>query len=503
MSGIAVLADGQPIDELSEEGPWEVSGVALGPPGMRTFGVSETPRIWPADTLRDAAELLSGRPVVKNYHSLGGQAPADDVIGEVTSTGFDESLGIVFKGEITDREIAEKVAQGYLDVSPVAGIAQEREDDEAEAFVVEEISGFRDLAVVADGASAGAEIELGAGSNPAVAALSQAALTGGGLDVDGTVQEALQRSQARTPSYAGTETSEWSAPSLADYLSGYDQLPNDVSSIDDLTSDDRSLIASKTLLGEADGETFDELAFFPVVNPSTDNLNANALRAVLSGRGSQADIPADALESARTVASRLLSDEFDTDDDETEGGAAQAPARSEAGPRPEGFRAALERELSLKTPDRCRTIKDGSKVITVAETPVAQDILGVDGTTKRDIRADPLARQAVGIEDDDTVVETTDIAEDDVARHALGLAPAAGERDDSPADAAGAVPDTSDHPEGCRCGRCVDTIDVSTDSVARQALGLEPTNPPSDGAEAAAKEEGTDTDAPGGGTSPE
>jgi len=110
-------------------------------------------------------------------------------------------------------------------------------------------------------------------------------------------------SQARTPSYSGTNSASWSRPALEDY--GFD-----VASIDDLTGAQRTQIAEGSLLGDTNAETYSELSFFPVVSPGGE-LNENALVAVLGGRGAQADIPASALESARTVARRLLNEEFD------------------------------------------------------------------------------------------------------------------------------------------------------------------------------------------------
>lgn len=113
-------------------------------------------------------------------------------------------------------------------------------------------------------------------------------------------------SQARTPEYDGTTSSSWSAPSFSDY-------DVDGDSVEDLSADDRSFIASHTLLGDPDADTFDDLQVFPVVEPGSRNLNENALDAVLSGRGAQADIPESALESARAVATTLLEEEFDRD----------------------------------------------------------------------------------------------------------------------------------------------------------------------------------------------
>lgn len=115
------------------------------------------------------------------------------------------------------------------------------------------------------------------------------------------------RSTARTPDYSGTTSSDWNAPSLGDY--GYD-------SVENMSADEKSEVASHSLLGDTNADTFDELQFFPVVEPSSGNLNENALRAVISGRGSQADIPQDAKDSAQNKARNLLREEFDMGEEE-------------------------------------------------------------------------------------------------------------------------------------------------------------------------------------------
>jgi hypothetical protein len=136
------------------------------------------------------------------------------------------------------------------------------------------------------------------------------------------IYEGLQRQQARTPDFSGTQDADWSTPTLGEYLRGYDSLPgpDEVDSVEDLSQDGRSLIARKSLLGEPSAETLRELRFFPVVDPATDELNRRALGAVRSGRGDQADIPDDARASAQRVAGRLLNDEFgaEVDVDATE-----------------------------------------------------------------------------------------------------------------------------------------------------------------------------------------
>lgn len=125
--------------------------------------------------------------------------------------------------------------------------------------------------------------------------------------------EELLLSEARTPEYEGTEESSW-GDIPADTLSHYtENLDYDADTWDDLTEEQRSTIASHTLLGEASADTSEGGIFFPVVNASTGDLNRGALEAVRSGRGQSADIPSSTYESAFAIAGRLLNEEFDSD----------------------------------------------------------------------------------------------------------------------------------------------------------------------------------------------
>ena len=112
-------------------------------------------------------------------------------------------------------------------------------------------------------------------------------------------------STARTPDYSGTSTGEWSRPRFEDF--GFEE-----GSVNDLTDEQKRRVASISLLGDPQADSFSEMTFFPVVDADGD-LYENALDAVLGGRGAQADIPADALESARAKARSLLESEFDRD----------------------------------------------------------------------------------------------------------------------------------------------------------------------------------------------
>lgn len=126
-----------------------------------------------------------------------------------------------------------------------------------------------------------------------------------------------KRSTARTPKYSGTETVSWAdvTKSFEAYRDGYykntgtskpDEVPSSVSAA---PSAMKTWIASKTLLGEASASTVSDLISFPVVNPSTNKLNAGALRAAIS-RAPQASISGEAKNSIQRVARRLLAREF-------------------------------------------------------------------------------------------------------------------------------------------------------------------------------------------------
>lgn len=127
-------------------------------------------------------------------------------------------------------------------------------------------------------------------------------------------------SKARTPSYSGTESTSWDGVTktvqafASAWMKHGGKMPQGgmPKKISDMPAACLAWIAGKTLLGDPKADNPGDLMMFPVVNPNTNKLNAGALRAVLSGRGAQADIPASALGSARNVARRLLEKEFST-----------------------------------------------------------------------------------------------------------------------------------------------------------------------------------------------
>ncbi len=109
------------------------------------------------------------------------------------------------------------------------------------------------------------------------------------------------RSTARTPTYSGTTTGEWSRPDLEDY--GYE-------SVEDIPDDANPHPAEHSLLGEKDGETWDEVSVLPVVD-SNGNLNKSGLESAKTYASQVEGISQDTVENAKEKANQLLRDEFE------------------------------------------------------------------------------------------------------------------------------------------------------------------------------------------------
>lgn len=118
---------------------------------------------------------------------------------------------------------------------------------------------------------------------------------------------------ARRPTFSGTESTTWNAPTFAIYVSALHAGSTPPASVSAASAALKRQIAAHTLLGDASANTFSDLSFFPVVNPRTGKLNEHALRAVLGGRGSQANIPEAARTSAQNMARTLLNSEFNAE----------------------------------------------------------------------------------------------------------------------------------------------------------------------------------------------
>lgn len=177
--GITTLASERgTVDSIRESSPIAINGVAL-PEDTVLEGGQGVRHYYTPEMAKRAAEVLQSQlddddqrvHIVKNFHELEGQAAADDIVGEVTSVGYSKGVGVVFGGEVTDQDLAEKIALGYLDVSPTVARALGGEmDPQMEARPVTDVAGFRDIAVVGQG-QPGAEVDVG--PNPAIEALAR------------------------------------------------------------------------------------------------------------------------------------------------------------------------------------------------------------------------------------------------------------------------------------------------------------------------------------------
>lgn len=176
-SGIAILDD---AESLSETERLRVRGVALGE-GDITHGGSKKRVYWPREVLKRAAAALKGTKIVDDSaHAIidagdiPTQPPISSIIGEVTDAFYQDGVGIVYEGEVDDEGVASLVKNGRVDVSPFLFRKLGDYDESVDAYQAEEILHWRDLAVVATGASAGASIEPAPVST--VSAMSQEAL---------------------------------------------------------------------------------------------------------------------------------------------------------------------------------------------------------------------------------------------------------------------------------------------------------------------------------------
>jgi hypothetical protein len=247
--GITTLASERgPIDDIRESSPVAISGVALpedtaleGGQGVRHFyspAMAERAAETLQEQLDDAEQTVH---IVKNFHELEGQAAADDIIGEVTGVAYSPGVGVVFEGEITDVDTAEKIAHGYLDVSPtVARALGEQVDDQLEARPVTDVAGFRDVAIVGTG-QPGAGVDVG--SNPAIEALARA--------------PALDTYSVSEPTFDGWSDAAWDAPTLSETFDG-----------------DLDAARNSATWVEGNGETFGDLSLFIVDGDGAVNVNA-------------------------------------------------------------------------------------------------------------------------------------------------------------------------------------------------------------------------------------
>jgi hypothetical protein len=181
--GISTLEGTNALEDFSSEPPYKVHGVAI-PENTILKGGKNVEYFFPPEKAEKAAEVMQEQidsddkrvHLVSGFHEIEGQADPDEIVGEVTSAGYEKGVGVVFEGETIEEGVAERISHGYVDVSPTVMRSLGEYDDTMGAQRVDRVLGFRDVAVVGNG-QPGASIEPG--GNPAVEALSLDALSRG------------------------------------------------------------------------------------------------------------------------------------------------------------------------------------------------------------------------------------------------------------------------------------------------------------------------------------
>lgn len=321
---------------------------------MRPLG-SEGPEFVPSEVIAIAPDAWAGRSVVEDHPLLNGQ-PISANIPEILEA---QSFGTVFNARFEDGRLKVDAyinperavragAKAQEVVRRLRALAAGEEEDLVEVSVGAFVMLEKRAGVAPDGTPydyiwrAALPDHLAVGLGGSKGACSAEAGCGAPRAASETpepkraVLRAAILSQARRPQYTGTETSAWSTPSFSDYVRYLHEGAEGPSSVSQASAALKRSIAAHSLLGDPEGSNLRELAFFPVVNPANGRLNERALRAVISGRGAQVDIPERARTSAQDMARRLLNSEF--------GAELEVSKMSEDGKTKAGARSAAESE---------------------------------------------------------------------------------------------------------------------------------------------------------------
>jgi hypothetical protein len=149
----------------SDEGPWRVSGVAVGEDSiLRTD--DGTPVLFSGDVLETAAETQEDQPLsVDHPTDEDGQPtyppPTDETVGKVVKAGYQPGKGLAYEATVHDPEIAKGIQAGTYEVSvhPIwKGFSGQ---DEATGAYKPEGVRFLDLSVVSHGMDRANEARLG------------------------------------------------------------------------------------------------------------------------------------------------------------------------------------------------------------------------------------------------------------------------------------------------------------------------------------------------------
>lgn len=317
--------------QLDDDAPWTIHGIAIGE-GDVTRGQSGIRKKWPREALKPATDTLEGRSLVEDHDNS-----SRGVVGEVVATEYRDGVGILYEAELYDEELAERVANGLLEVSirGYHGDVEEMDETEEGAKLVERVR-FDNLSIVPSGAAPSNSAEMGPSSELSPAECAEMMADELGYDVpegaeeegnpnkleeeperypeeddtpredregmhefdegeeaadDGTDDEEVDTAELaeyemHQPDWDGSHENEWSTPDFEDFREPYNV--DDDTSFSELDEEMRNAIAEHFLIvqGGFPPESYGDLKL-PVVEPDGE-LSRNALMAVKGGRGASA-----------------------------------------------------------------------------------------------------------------------------------------------------------------------------------------------------------------------
>lgn len=356
---------------------------------------SKGPEYVPADVLANFPESFNGRPVVP-IHPYAGTGSANEPAtqnkyryGQVFNARTDDFDGNLKLDAWLDIDratalggepasvVADCQAGKLVEVSLGAWIVMANEPGELDdgreyEYVWQYITSYDHLAMGLAGLEGACSCATGCGgprlytASGAPVPLPHAESTVDSISEPSLA--ALALAKARRPTFSGTETTTWSAPSWHEWVTALHTGTESPKSISDATDGLKASIARHTLLGDPNAAMLRDLTVFPVVNPHSGKLNERALRAVVGGRGSEADIPDAAKSSAQTMARSLLKSEFGIEIAETPEASAESDTPDTSDPKESANMAVPQTQLaeavaapaSAVTPASATTTRDRS-----------------------------------------------------------------------------------------------------------------------------------------------
>lgn len=139
-----------------DDGPWTISGVAVGEDNvLHTPG--GRPILFDADALSAGAGTMVGEPVTVDHPTDDNgefiyPPPTDETVGKVTDSKYVDGKGVVFAATVHDPEIARGVSGRSYEVSVHPQFSIGDTDDETGAGIASDVE-FLDLSVVSRGDS--------------------------------------------------------------------------------------------------------------------------------------------------------------------------------------------------------------------------------------------------------------------------------------------------------------------------------------------------------------